>query len=359
MWLLALCIIVFLEVLWSLITFPCRRKERPLTVSNGILSLSNKPFQPVFWGIGGYTQTCLNRTLSFFQKRPYTRFYCTLTDQTQVALDIKETRTMPLNTPILFICHGLGGCSDNPFIHLLADTLPQYRSIVYNRRGHADTFINGKYPTHVDMTDMDEVLACVKQKYPKAPLYGIGISAGANLLVCYAGQTVMHPFKALVSISNGHCVNSVVNNVGYVMDNFLVSSLRDIFTHNQKELKYYCKVNNIHLDWDKIQQCRTTKEFEKELMVPLYGYKDLTDYYNKCSSYKWFNNIQVPLFSLSSLDDPVIVEEATHYYPMQAAINNHHITAMLTKRGGHVAWVDAWGHSWAVEQVAEFIRGLG
>lgn len=263
---------------------------------------------------------------------------------------------MSLTTPILFICHGLGGCSSNPVIHLLADTLPEYRTIVYNRRGHAGTVTKGKYPIHVDMTDMDEVLQCVQEKYPKAPLYGIGISAGANLLICYAGQTTIHPFKALVSISNGHCLNSVVNNLNTVMNGFLVDSMKTLFYHNLADLQHYCNQNNITLDWKKLHASKCMKEFESELIVPLYGYKNLTDYYEKSSSYKWFTHIQVPLFSLSALDDPLIVEEATHYYPMQAAINNHHITAMITKRGGHVAWVDKWGHSWAVDRVAEFIR---
>ena len=330
-------LLIIKEIIFSILNLPWYKTEIP--ISN--VATMKKPFAPVRWGVGPYIQTLLNITLDMFEKRSYQREYHQLTDGTTIALDCKSTENMSDTTPILFVCHGLGGSSNNPFIHALTDKLAQYRTIVYNRRGHGGMDNKGKLPRHVDIADMKEVVTAVRNKYPKAPLLGIGISAGANLLVCYAGQEKNHPFRLLVSISNGHNLLGVANNMSWVFNRILTNYLKRLIKPRHK-----------------LQNINELKDFDTHVTVPWYNYNSVEEYYDKCSSYKWFDSITVPLLSISALDDPLISDDL-QYYPIEAAMKNPNITAVLTRKGGHVGWVDRIGHSWCIDRVEEFIKNKG
>jgi uncharacterized protein len=348
MWPLVLLLVVLAEIIASLLTCLWQREEYPLVVTQGTIDILNNPFRPLFWARGKFVQTLLNRTIHFFYKRPFTRTTITLTDGTRIALDIKE---QPHSKHILFFCHGLCGCSDNPFIHAIADKLPQFRTIVYNRNGHGKTPIHTKFPKHVDITDMQEVLAFIQKTYPNETIIGVGISAGANLLIRYAGEMETHPFKALVSVSNGNCLDTVSLNLDWLSNKIIIHDLHTMLKEHKNSLQ---NISKTPLDWSKLTRTKSIREFDQSLLVPLYQFKNVKEYYDNCSSYKYYEHIKVPLFSLSALDDPLIIEPL-HYYPLKAALTNPCIVAIVTKQGGHMGWIDRLGHSWGVDRVVEFI----
>lgn len=354
MWPLVLLLVVLAEIVASLLTCLWQKEEYPLVVTQGKVDFLATAFRPLFWARGKFVQTLLNRSVHLFNKRPFTRTYHTLSDGTCIALDSKE---LPNSKHILFFCHGLCGCSDNPFIHAIADKLPQYRTIVYNRNGHGKMPIHSKFPKHVDIKDMQEVLAYIQETYPNETIIGIGISAGANLLVRFVGEIETHPFKALVSVSNGNCLDRVSLNLDWLSNKIVIHDLHKMLKEHWRNLLHISAQTMTSLDWSKVTRTKSIREFDQTLLVPLYQFKNVKEYYEDCSSYKWYDTIKVPLFSLSALDDPLIIEPL-HYYPLKAALTNPCIVAIVTKQGGHVGWIDRLGHSWGVDRVVEFVEEI-
>lgn len=345
--LIILLIIIIYEVIISIITYPWQKPEMPLVVSlNQHADTFKVPFKPLWWATGRYTQTVLYESLGRTNKKPLRREYCNLKDGTEIALDIIDNSKMDLNTPILFICHGLYGCADNGNIHEVSHSLPNYRVVVYNRRGHNGPKLNGKFPKHVDIEDMTDVLDYVKNKYSEATITGFGYSAGANLIAQYAGMVKTHPFDKVISIANGHHLYELTETVDWVVDRFLVYKMRTFALEH---------IDDIKVDYNKLLNCSTVREIEQLTGANLNNYKTVKDYYNDCSSYKWLEHINVPFLSISAEDDPLI-QAPINYYATKAALKNKNIIAIVTKKGGHVAWIDRFGHSWAIDRIVDFIN---
>lgn len=337
-------IVMLCEIMWSGVTAPFQTAEMPLVVSTGYdVTPFTVPFKPLWWGNGHYTQTLLHTTLGFSTKKEFRRDYCILSDNTKIALDIIETKSMTIDTPIVFVCHGLYGCSDNGVVHALGHALPDYRIIVYNRRGHAGTNINGKFPKHVDIGDMTEVLSYVKTLYPTADMTGFGFSAGANLIVQYIGTVPDNPFKKVISIANGHHLYELTDNVNWIINQLVVYMMRNFAVDHIPERR------------NLLRKCQTVREIEFETAAKLNGYQTLKEYYDECSSCNWLEQVNIPLLSISAEDDPLI-KAPINYYAVKAAAKNKHIIAIVTKKGGHVAWIDRFGHSWAIDRMVDFIR---
>ena len=136
----------------------------------------------------------------------------------QVALDWLEGPDMDESTPFILCLHGMGGHSQSRYLQLFTQSAKRrgYRSVVYNRRGHGGTSLlpvplqqqdaeeggagmtaaeskpevqqlqhqtstmGGKshasparpkiFPKHVNMDDMQEVVAHLRNSNPRAPM---------------------------------------------------------------------------------------------------------------------------------------------------------------------------------------------
>jgi uncharacterized protein len=47
-------------------------------------------------------------------------------------------------------------------------------------------------------------------------------------------------------------------------------------------------------------------EFDSAVTAPVFGYKDVWDYYNRASSTNKLPDIKTPLLVIQSLDDPIV-----------------------------------------------------
>ena len=59
---------------------------------------------------------------------------------------------------------------------------------------------------------------------------------------------------------------------------------------------------------------KTILEFDKSYTAPAAGYKNVDDYYSKCSAKGYLENISVPTTILCSEDDPFIQKEIFKYW---------------------------------------------
>ena len=92
-------------------------------------------FRPPRWLAGPHIQTAMACTLGGLFE--FEREMVRLSDGVDVAIDVKAPDGLPLDAPIVFFCHGLGGSARNGMIVRLSDLAAArgWRSVVYIRGG--------------------------------------------------------------------------------------------------------------------------------------------------------------------------------------------------------------------------------
>ena len=79
---------------------------------------------------------------------------------------------------------------------------------------------------------------------------------------------------------------------------------------------------------------KTIFEFDKSYTAPAAGYKNVDDYYSKCSAKYYLRNISVPTTILCSEDDPFIQKEIFKTIHM-----SNYIETFTPKYGGHMGYI--------------------
>lgn len=349
-------ILLIYEISYSLICFIFyNTTEYPIIISSTKnYNILNSPYTPIWWAQTPYLQTLLHYcTCNKKLVRKYKRIFITISDGSMVALDIKETSTMNANTPIILMCHGLFSSSENPYIHGLSDYLSNYRTIVYNRKGHGNTSIYSKLPTYTDSADLQDVINYIKSNYTPSLFIGFGLSAGANLLLNYIGTNInTHCFDKLVTVSNIYTYNILFKNLHFIIKIYFLYCISN-FINQHSNISYdtKCIINNCNILLNDITN------IDYLIFGKTNGFKSKSEYYKYCSSLKYLQNINIPLLNISSLDDPLI-HISIHYYSLIAAFKNKNITLIFTKKGGHVSWVDRYSHSWSFPRIYDFITHM-
>jgi len=328
-------------------------------------------FCPSWWAVGPHAQTFMQCTFPVPKgAHIYTRELIHLSfDNVEIALDWKAGPNMTCTTPIIVFLHGLGGSSSSRYMQIFTSECVKmgYRPIVYNRRGHGGTSLMPKapgkqapkiFPTHVNMEDMEEVVQYIVKRFPRAPKYLVGLSCGANLAINYIAEHPKHPFIATVSISNGYDIWNGTNLLQKNPTSMKVATdfLLDLLDDNKKDMKYMCKEQNIHINFDIARRCRTLQDFESLVVVPGYEFNNLYEYYENVGSHNKLGQVTTPLLCITNKCDPLVPTEMT-LIPKDAATKNKYIINIETKNGGHLGWIEGRDKMpWYMKLIFEYFK---
>jgi predicted alpha/beta-fold hydrolase len=97
--------------------------------------------------------------------------------------------------------------------------------------------------------------------------------------------------------------------------------------------------SKLNVNLDSAYQSRTIRDFDKHVVVPIYGFRDVEHYYTEASSNKWLKYICVPTLILSAIDDPICPIDGL---PIEDVLQNPNIIAIKTLEGGHVSYLQGW-----------------
>ncbi|GFP89304.1 embryogenesis-associated protein emb8 [Phtheirospermum japonicum] len=148
---------------------------------------------------------------AFFRSLPDVKFRrecLRARDDGAVALDwvSGDDRNLPSDAPVLILLPGLTGGSDDTYVRhmLLRARSKGWRVVVFNSRGCGDSpVITPQFYSASFLGDISEVVNHVGNRYPRANLYAVGWSLGANILVRYVGQESFScPLAGVVSLCN-------------------------------------------------------------------------------------------------------------------------------------------------------------
>ncbi|KAJ7002114.1 embryogenesis-associated protein EMB8 isoform X2 [Populus alba x Populus x berolinensis] len=290
-------------------------------------------FLPTPWLSSPHLQTAF---LSLVEKSPhvtYKRRMFYATDGGTIALDwlmssdvkgascTNDATRENDKTPILIVIPGLTSDSGSAYVKHLVDKMAKHgwNVVVSNHRGlggisiTSDCFYNAGWTE-----DVRKVIDHIHCQYPEAPLYAVGTSIGANILVKYLGEDGL-------------------------------SALLGTFWHES--------ILSRLTDWDGVKKSRSVRDFDNYATRILGKFETVDAYYRRSSCVNFVGNVSVPLLCISAMDDPVCTREAIPWDECRA---NENIILAVTQHGGHLAYYEGISADsmWWVRAVDEFFDVL-
>ncbi|CAN8290016.1 unnamed protein product [Cochlearia groenlandica] len=289
------------------------------------------------WLSSPHIQTCFLNFNGFPPVFNYKRELFRVTDGGTIALDW------------LMNSHVIGGSLHNQKEITKEDTTPiavvvpgtaksGWNVVISNHRGlggvsvTSDCFYNAGWTE-----DIRVVLGYLQSEYPKAPLFAIGTSIGANILVKYLGEEGERtPLRGAVAICSPWDL--------LIGDRFISRKLKQ---------RVYDRALTIGLQgYAQLHEPRYTRLANWEGII-----KTVDTFYRKSSSTQYVGNVAVPLLCISALDDPLCTKEAIPWDECRA---NKNIVLATTNHGGHLAFFEGLTASslWWVRATNEFLVAL-
>ncbi|KAD4179461.1 hypothetical protein R6Q59_022988 [Mikania micrantha] len=265
-----------------------------------------------------------------------------------------------VNTPVVIVIPGLTSDSDSVYIKHLTFYMAKrgWNVVVSNHRGlggvplTSDFFYNGGWTE-----DLRKVVQHIRSQSPDVPLFVVGTSLGANMMVKYLGEdgdgilidgaaAVCCPWDLLL------CDRFIGRNlVQRFYDKALGAGLK---RYAKKHQDFFTRLS----DWDGIEKARRVREFDTSGTCRVGKFDTADIYYRESSCVGYVGRIKVPLLCISALDDPVCTKEALIWDECRV---NKNVILATTQHGGHLGYfdgIDAKG-VWWVRAVDEFLTVLG
>ncbi|XP_052155668.1 embryogenesis-associated protein EMB8-like [Oryza glaberrima] len=263
------------------------------------------------------------------------------------------------STPLVVVIPGLTSDSTAAYVKHLVFSMASkgWNVVVGNHRGlggisiTSDCFYNAGWTE-----DFREIVNYLHQKYPQAPLFAVGTSIGANILVKYLGEegegtpvagavSICSPWDLLVT--NRFIQRKLVQRC---YDKALAIGLKGYAKLHQPVLARLA-------NWEDIRKSRSIREFDRHATCVVAKYETVDTFYRRCSSANYISNVSVPLLCISALDDPLCTREAIPWDECRA---NKNIVLATAPNGGHLAFFQGLtaGKLWWVGAVSEFLLAL-
>ena len=300
------------------------------------IELPLKKFEPIFKFNSGHTQTILGHILpSKTKKYDFVEHVLDLPDGDSLFLQYVDRKSKTT----VSIFHGLAGNSESDYMRRTADVASAkgWNIILVNHRG-AHPKANAVKTYHSGRgDDASAVLSWAKKRFVGSRQIAVGFSmSGSILLNLITGKigTEMPDFAVVVNAPLDLHDAALKLSKG-------LSKIYDIrFYYLLKEL-----IEKRGLKFE-LPPIGRTYDVDDAYTSKINGFENAVDYYNKCSTYKHLDKINVKTFILSSEDDPFI----SHLNYQSAAWNeNTHVT--LIKHGGHMGYInktkdEKYGRRW-------------
>ncbi|KAF8308152.1 AB-hydrolase YheT [Clavulina sp. PMI_390] len=354
-------------------------------------------FKPTWWLPNGHVQT-IYMTLADFtnvDQVVYERTLLRTPDGGSLGLDVTPpsssdyAHTLSDDTPIIVVKHGLTGGSYEPYVRsiLASACKPKsegglgYRAVVINFRGCAGTKITSPQfysAGHTD--DLRTGLLFISERWPRAPLVGIGFSLGANVLTRYLGEEgAQSRLRGGIVLA---CPWDTKLNANRLQDHWfsrevygraLGKNVMNLFKRHLDEVNALPKGNRLEPQVPIILGLKNPTLMEMdEAMIrvvggnsPPFPFPTAQDYFQWAQSHPALRTIRVPFLALNTKDDPIVA-----YNPTHEVAHSSTCALAITHAGGHLGWFHGSSNPiaslrsqkpadrWVREPVLEFLRAV-
>jgi uncharacterized protein len=270
-----------------------------------------------------------------------------------------------LERPTMVLLHGLEGSSEAHYMTGMADKAwaKGFNVVRLNQRncGGTEHLSRGLYHSGLT-TDPLAVLTELRDR-DRLSVFGVaGYSLGGNIAMKLAGELGASGFpelKAVATVSPvidlERCIRAIERRENRLYEwNFC----RNLQSRMRRKSRIFPDVFDLSGLW-KVWSIRL---FDDRYTAPHHGYAGASDYYHRASAMRVIDRVARPALIISAEDDPFVPHTI---FKSPELADNPHITTLITRHGGHCAFVaEANGYDgyWAERQVVDFLAlqtGLG
>ncbi|WP_201747943.1 YheT family hydrolase [Chitinophaga vietnamensis] len=240
---------------------------------------------------------------------------------------------------IVVILHGLEGNSTRKYVVGMVHIFNEagYDTVSMNFRGCSGEPNKNLCFYHSGETgDLDTVIHYLISLKKYTSIHLVGFSLGGNVTLKYIGERgdrIDPLIRSAVAISVPCDLKS--SSAELEKRHNMIYMQRFIRELGHKlQLKQAQFPNDIHLDG--YHNIRSFRQFDDRYTAPLHGFKDALDYWERCSSLRFLQQISIPTLLINALDDPFLGKAC---YPYDIAASHPHFHLETPHSGGHVGFV--------------------
>jgi len=325
-------------------------------------------FSPAWWLPGAHLQTVWGRLARDRRRVVFRRETLETPDGDELVLDHVEG---PAGSARLLVLHGLEGSSYSVYVQGLLEAAARrgWRGTALNFRSCArdpadlDRMLPNRRPRLYhsgETSDLDFVVRTLSGREPDAPLAGVGVSLGGNVLLKWLGENPgQKAVRAAVAMSTPYDLAA--------SDRFLETFAGRLYVRNflatlqgkAVEVARRFPEATARMDLGRALRARSFWEFDDAANAPLHGFAGADDYYRRASSLGFLHRIETLTLCLSAADDPFLPAEALARARDAAPPA---VDFRVTRRGGHIGWVAGpwpWRPEyWAEELAVAWLAGV-
>lgn len=256
---------------------------------------------------------------------------------------------------VVILSHGLEGNSQRAYIKGMAKifSMHGYDVLAWNYRGCSEEM--NRQPRFYHSGATDDLNLVVQHALSKgySEINLVGFSLGGNLILKYTGEQG----SALASQVNRVVAFSVPLHL-HSSSIKITSSAYGIYARRfLKSLKQKVALKASRMpciDTQKLSHINNLFDFDDAYTAPLHGFAGARDYYEKCSSLYFLDNIKRPALLVNAQNDPFLSKQC---YPQEFTQHPYLVTEYLT-HGGHVGFTqfNKNGVYWSELRALQFIQ---
>jgi uncharacterized protein len=314
-----------------------------------VTSQATPEFRPAWWAPTGLLQTLAARAPSHHEPAWRTEQIPT-PDGDHVRLSFVAAAHD--EAPIVLVLHGLEGSRSSPYVAAAAGCAAEhgFATAVLEFRGCGGTPNRARRSYHAGATDdLGLVVRRLTERHARAPLFVLGYSLGANVLLKWLGEVGDAAPKALTAAAAvsppfdlAACARRCDTRYGgAIARTFLRTLIPKAVAKAEQHPGLFAAAA--------VRRCRTLTQFDDLVTAPLHGFDDAAHYYRTQSCAAFLPAIRRPTLVVTALDDP-LCDAAT--IPHAAFGATRALELAASRRGGHVAFVSG-GAPWRVRRWAE------
>ncbi|SEQ55949.1 hypothetical protein SAMN05421824_1974 [Hyunsoonleella jejuensis] len=309
-------------------------------------------YKPPFYLKNGYVTTVysgLFRSISLIQERER----ITLNDGDFLDLDWSFSKVK--SNKLIILLHGLEGHGQRPYVTGAAKLFNEngIDAVCVNFRGCSGEDNRFYYSYHSGATgDLIEVIQHAISNKNYSEIYLKGISLGANIILKYLGESNSVPkeVKAGIAVSVPCNLSGAAKELHAIKNKLYHDRfLKPLVKRLQKKQERFPDEIKI----EEITSIKTLHDFDNVYTSKAHGFKDAEDYYKKCSSLQFLDNIEVPTLIINALNDSFLSPEC---YPVKNAKDNTNVFLEMPNYGGHSGFIDRNNVYYNERRAFEFIQ---
>ncbi len=336
---------------------PAAAKDHPLQ------ALAATPFRRAWWA-----RTGLQQTLAGMFARPRSPRWRTevLPTDDGDAVHLQHADAARAGAPTVLVLHGLEGDRHSPYARHTAELANArgWHCVVLEFRSCGGVLNRARRTYHSGETsDLAHVMAHLQAR-SGAPLFALGVSLGANVLLKWLGEAganapanllaaaaISPPFD--LDVCSTQCDTRYR---GAIARHFLRTLIPKAIAKERQFPGQY--------DLNSLRRCRTFRAFDDLVTAPVHGFRDASHYYRTQSCAQFLPAIARPTLLIAAADDPLLHPEVL---PHAAVAASPFLHAQFVPHGGHVAFVEGrsplrprrWAEAQALRFFALQLAGAG